>query len=94
MTVSIHLLRIVGQRRHATMRATTECLDEVDDGLGAATNQGLTNTRPDGLASGRDGKPMKASIPLAFKAAGLMVPEPSLMAPTPFKAFVGWRVGG
>ena len=38
--------------------------------------------------------PMKESLPLAFKAAGLMVPEPSLMLPIPFKVCVGWRVGG
>ena len=50
--------------------------------------------RPDGLPSGQIAKPMKGSIPLAFNAAGLMVPEPSLMLPTPFKACVGWRAGG
>lgn len=48
----------------------------------------------DDLSSGQGGKPMGRSVPLAFKAAGLMVPEPSLMAPTPFKTCVGWRVGG
>jgi len=35
----------------------------------------------------------RRSVPLAFRAAGLMVPEPSFMLPTPFKAFVGWREG-
>lgn len=36
----------------------------------------------------------RGSVPLAFKAAGLMVPEPSFILPIPFKAFVGWREGG
>ena len=42
----------------------------------------------------RDRESKELSIPVAFKAAGLMVPEPSVMSATPFKAFVGWRVGG
>ena len=39
-------------------------------------------------------KVMEKGVPLALNAAGLIVPEPSLILPTPFKAFVGWRVGG
>lgn len=60
------------------LRAQTTGGDKKNDHQGRSRGQGAMTNR------------CEIYVPLEFRAAGLMVPEPSLMAPIPFKAFVGW----